>query len=124
MKAQSIVGVCTIVLVLGCTTAGGRPGNRIEPAEMISRDAYDLMTAASGRQPTPMQVTYEVMIDSTGRPDMSTLKVFGIGSSENREGISHWLEHASYKPAYQNGQPVPGLLKGRLESRIEVRRMP
>jgi len=42
---------------------------------MISRDMYDLMTAGPGRLPTEMKVNYEVMIDETGRPDMSTFKV-------------------------------------------------
>jgi hypothetical protein len=115
------------MLGVACASAGAGKGStthRFDPPEMISRDMYDLITASPGRLPTEMKVNYEVMIDETGRPDMSTFKVTGIGASTNRDGIYRWLERASYKPAREDGHPVAGLLRGRLEARIQVRRGP
>ena len=127
MRAHKTVIAFVIVLGAACASSGAGTAStkhRIDPPEMITRDMYDLMNASPGRLPTEMKVSYEVMIDETGRPDMSTFKVTGIGSSENRDGIYHWLEHASYRPAREGGLPVAGLLRGRLESRIQARRMP
>jgi hypothetical protein len=127
MRTHNVVVALAFMLCAACASSGGgkaSSAHRIESPEMVSRDYYDLTAASPGRPPTEMKVSYEVMIDETGRPDMSTLKVTGIGSSENRDGIYRWLEHASYKPARDNGQPVAGLLRGRIEARIEVRRMP
>ena len=126
MRSHHYVVLLWVAVSLACASAGGRTArtpNSIAPPVMVSRDAYDLMAAyAGGRPPTEMKVTYEVMIDETGRPDMSTFKVFGLGSSENREGIYRWLEHASYKPGRRNRAPVTARLEGTLELRVQ--RMP
>ena len=106
MRTHNVAVVLAFMLCAACASSGGgktSPAHRIESPEMVSRDYYDLTAASPGRPPTEMKVSYEVMIDETGRPDMSTFKVTGIGSSENRDGIYRWLEHASYKPARDNG---------------------
>jgi hypothetical protein len=61
------------------------------------------------------------MIDSTGRPDMTTFKATGFGAAENRDGLSRWIEQALFQPAYRGSQPVAGLYNTRLEARVVVR---
>ena len=78
MRTHNVLVAFAFMLGVACASAGtgsGSTSHRFDPPEMISRDMYDLMTAGPGRLPTEMKVNYEVMIDETGRPDMSTFKV-------------------------------------------------
>ena len=76
---------------------------------------------ASGR--SPVRVIIEVLIDSTGHPDMTTFKLTGFGAAENKDALTHWIEQAIFQPAHRDGQPVPGLYHTKLEARV-VRRSP
>lgn len=65
----------------------------------------------------------EVLIDANGEPDMKTLKVIGKGSGSNHAALEDWIRNSTFRPAMQNGHPVPAVIKLGLKSRITVRRM-
>jgi hypothetical protein len=70
---------------------------------------------------SPVRVTIEVMIDDTGRPDMSTFKATGIGAAENRTALERWIENSAFRPARHGSVSVPGIYRIMLEARIERR---
>ena len=124
---MSLVG---LALSVGCArtsapeSAAVQPAERDEPPRMLQRGAPPELRIygipASGRAPIRLQI--EVLIDSRGEPDMSTLKVTGVGAGENRGAIEQWIAQAIFRPA-QRAQPVAGTYRTRLEVRIETRRM-
>jgi hypothetical protein len=123
VRFHAAFNAALVFLFAACASSGtakGSSASRVEPPEMISRTTFDLVPMSTSR-PVEMKVTYEVMIDKYGRPDMSTLKVDGFGASQNRDGIARWIAGAAYKPAKKEGQAVDGLLRGKLESMIRVR---
>lgn len=123
MRFHAAFNAAFVFLFVACASSGTAKGpseSRVQPPVMISRNMYDLVPMSTSR-PVEIKVTYEVMIDRYGRPDISTLKVDGSGASQNRDGIARWIAGATYKPASKDGQPVDGLLRGRLESQIRVR---
>jgi hypothetical protein len=89
---------------------------------MLSRvTAPELRIPTTTSVRSPVRVTVEVLIDSTGRPDMTTFKAMGYGAAENRDALARWMEQAFFRPAYRSGQPVPGLYRMKLEARIVTR---
>ena len=113
--ALSFIGACASSTSSG---AGASP-TRVNPPEILVRGgapALHVPTSASGR--SPVRVTIEVLIDTTGRADMSTLKITGYGAAENRVALAEWIEGSVFRPAHQGDQPVPGVYRTKLEARI------
>jgi len=101
------------------SSAAGPAPKRIDPSEMMVRagaPALRIPTTASGR--SPVRVTIEVLIDTTGRADMKTLKITGYGANENHDALANWIEGSIFRPAHQGDQPVPGIYRTRLEARV------
>lgn len=67
-----------------------------------------------------MNIRVDVLVDATGRPDLETLHVTGVGSAENRDAVANWLTRARFRPAQQASQPVPGVFKNRFEMSVRV----
>lgn len=90
---------------------------------MISRGVPPQLSisslSVSGR--SPLRVEIEVLIDETGRPDMSTFKATGMGAAGNEEALRRWIEEAAYRPAHRGELPVPGLYRTRIQ--VEIRRI-
>jgi hypothetical protein len=85
------------------------------------RDRVDPPTMQRGPAPETrgeMSATYEVMVDATGRADMSTLRLSGALSATNRAALERWIADARFTPARLNGHPVAGLYKGGLKTRV------
>jgi hypothetical protein len=115
-----------LTLSFGCARASApQPAVREEPPRILQRGAPPELVLynipASGRAPIRLRI--EVLIDASGRPDMKTLKVTGVGAAENRAAIERWIEQAIFRPAQRNGQPVAGTYRTGFEVRIEARRM-
>jgi len=116
----------TLLCIAGCaggtsSSAGSAP-ERGDPPQMLSRGTPPELRVpnnSSGR--SPVRVTIEVLIDSTGRADMTTFKVTGFGASENKDALTRWIEQAIFRPAHLGNQPVPGLYRTRLEARVVAR---
>lgn len=101
------------------------PAEPTEPPRMLSRGSFPELRI-SGPNPADRPVArirIQVMIDPQGRPDLNTLRVSGLGASENRLAIERWISSASFRPAMRNGQPVSGLYETRFEVRVSVRRL-
>jgi hypothetical protein len=62
-----------------------------------------------------VDISVEVMIDSTGRPDMTTFRVTGPGGNENQTELRRWIEQATFRPAHRGSQPVPSLFRAKFE---------
>jgi len=67
-----------------------------------------------------MNIRVDVLVDATGRPDMETLHITGVGAAENRDAVANWLTRARFRPAQQAGQPVHGVFKTRFEMSVRV----
>lgn len=97
----------------------------IDPPRMLSRGSFPHLNitgpSPSGRPVARIHI--RVMIDPSGRPEMTTLRVSGIGAGENRLAIERWIADANFRPAMRNGQPVRGLFEARMEARVTVRRI-
>ena len=69
----------------------------------------------------PLRANVEVVIDSTGIPDMSTFKAYGTAASNNRDALYRWVQSSIFQPATRNGQPVSGVYHTRMEFRVPKR---
>ena len=124
--ARSLAAIGAVILSLACagnTKVGSAPNDpHVDPPRMTSRGQMPQLqlssVPSSGR--APIRVTLEVMIDETGRPLMSTFKVTGMGSAENRDALARWIEQSSFQPARSGGQPVAGLYRSSLEVQVRV----
>ena len=69
---------------------------------------------------TVMRYRLEVMVDSLGRPDMSTYRITGVGYERNSEAIRSWAAGLRFRPAVRDGHPVAALFTSdtKLESRV------
>jgi hypothetical protein len=108
--------------------AGGAPSSadpvpeRVDPPQMLSRGIppqLRIPATTSGR--SPVRVTIEVMIDSTGLPEMSTFKASGFGAAENQDALRRWIQQLMFRPAHLGSQPVRGLYRTKLEARVQAR---
>lgn len=100
----------------GASSNGGPAPERVTSPEMLSPGAMPRLTAprtTSGR--SPVDVTIDVMIDSSGRPDMTTFRATGPGANENQTVLRSWIEQATFRPAHRGDQPVPGLFRMKLD---------
>ena len=103
----------------GSSSGAGAAPTRVSPPEILVRGGAPSLrvpTTQSGR--SPVRITIEVVIDTTGRPDMSTLKITGYGAAENHYALADWIEGSIFRPARQGDQPVPGVYRTQLEARV------
>ena len=120
--ARLLVTSCFIV-ALGCASAST---NRSVPPRLMTRTNMPQLSMPSspGASRAPMSLQIEVEVDEEGRADVNTLKLSGQGTTENRAAIEHWLGTVTFQPAQENGVPVRGVYKMRVEGRttVQVRR--
>ena len=130
---KSLTEMCLTWVLVACVGAcahGGAAGaasasDDLTQPQMITRVAPPAIqvppSPQSGRP--SLRVDVEVLIDEIGRPDMSTFKVTGIVTDENRAALRTWIEQASFRPAQHAGQPVPGVFRTRLRATSTTRRI-
>ena len=99
------------IAIVGCASAGARDGY-VGP-RLTTRNSMPQMSMPSAPRgsPSAMELAFEVEVDEEGRADVSTLKLTGQGTSQNRSAIEHWLGTVAFRPAEQNGVPVRGVFK-------------
>ena len=83
---------------------GGTQGHLVVPTTVAGRSS--------------VVITLEVVIDSAGRPDMTTLKITGFGAAENKAALTGWIEQGTFRPAHRGDQPVPGVYRTKIELRV------
>ena len=115
-------------LVLGCAKASAPAPSPHPDADeaprLLTRGNYpDLSISAPNAAGRPSaRIRLEVLDDESGRADLKTLKLTGLGAPENRSAIEQWLQTSLFRPAMRSGRPVPGVFKASFEVRVEVRR--
>ena len=121
--SRLVAAVC-LTLAAGCASAGSGAGaaaeERVTPPRRVSRNVPPDLTIysipPSGR--SPIRVSYEVLIDAEGRPDMRTFRATGPGAPENRQALARWIEQSVWAPATRAGQPVAAVYRGSLQVRL------
>ena len=110
------------IMTIGCASTST---NRVVPPRLMSRTTtLQLNMPSTGASSVPMTLLIEVEVDEQGRADVNTLELSGQGTTENRSAIEHWLGTVTFRPAQQNGVPVRGVYKMKVEGRtvVELRR--
>ena len=128
-RKVSLIGTAALLLIVACASSGSggaSTSERIEAPRMItggSAPELRIPTTSSGSGRSPVRVKIQVLIDESGRPDMSTFKATGVGAAENREALQRWVEQAIFQPGRRGGIPTASVYHMVLEARVQVRRM-
>jgi len=122
LRTYAIVSLAAIGLA--CASSGGsRPNARVSPPELLTRTRPDLtasrVTPNSARPTTLVEI--EVQVRPDGTADVSTLKVTGVGASENRNAVTTWVQGVRFKPATMDGIPVVGTYRQSFDVMTRVR---
>jgi hypothetical protein len=123
----TVVGIA-LSFGVGCASAGsagssGAAGGRIAPPEMSSRAPMPELRfpRSAGAGTVSYRMEIDVVIDSTGVPDMSTFKTSGSAASENRQALYDWIQTSTFRPATQDGRPVSAIYHTRMQFRVPGR---
>lgn len=117
--------IFSLAALLACASGGkhAESAQSVTPPSMVSTARPELRLPRAGQNGLAADIQIQVGVDATGRPDMSTLRVTGLGAAENQAVIEAWIVEARFRPAQQSGQPVPGVYRTRLQIRSQVRRV-
>ena len=98
----------------GAATESSAPAKAGKPTSprRLDRTRPDLQVDGPVRGSTERSQRFleiTVDIDETGRPDMSTLRLTGAGTAENRNAVTTWISSGVYEPARDGvGRAVRG----------------
>lgn len=120
VQLATIAVLATLAVACAKPRATGSVSDRTEPPELLTRGAFPILTATGANTGGPLpRLRVQVIVDSLGRADVSTLKLIGVGAgAENRAAIERWLGAVTFRPAMRNGKPVAGMFEVQLEVRI------
>ena len=119
-RLLSIVVCCAAVACASAGTAASRdvPPRLLSQGPPVTLRIAVAATTTSRAAPPPsaagqttVRLSIEVDVDEHGRADVSTLKVFGPGSAENRTAIQQWAAEARFEPARRDGVAVRGVYR-------------
>ena len=103
-----------VLFVVGC--AAPYYPDQIVPPKMATPAAMPAMHfppgAATG---STFRIDVEVLVESNGRPLMSTFKASGPTAVENRDALSEWIGKSTFRPGFHNGQPVTGVYHSQVQ---------
>ena len=110
LRLRTFAIVSLAAIGLACASSGGGSKPNVRPPELVTRTRPDLVaTRVTPNAPRPTTlVEIEVQVRPDGTADVSTLKVTGVGASENRNAVTTWVQGLRFKPATQDGIPVAG----------------
>jgi hypothetical protein len=108
VSAFLIAGVLGVGCAHSSTSADSTPKSaRVIPPKLLPSGPIQLSTSRGGGA----YADIEINVDSTGRADITSLRVIGNIEERTKRDIGLWLEQANFKPATQLGVPVPGVFK-------------
>ena len=87
-------------------------GERETPPKMIRGPSPDIRGS--------IDVTFQVLVDATGRPDMSTLRLDGRGAGQYRAELTRWIESSRFEPARRGDRPVAAVYRSRIAIRVSA----
>ena len=109
LRMFAVVAVAAIGLA--CASSGGsKPNARVRDPELLTRTRPELVAyrvTPNAPRPTTL-VDLEVQIRPDGTADVSTLKITGVGASDNRSSLTTWVQGLRFRPATRDGIPVVG----------------
>ena len=109
-RLRTLVAVSAAVASLACASSGGKPNANATNPELLSRTRPELIARSvtpNAPRPTTL-VDIEVQVNPDGTADMSSLKITGVGASDNRNAVTTWVQSLRFRPATQNGVAVVG----------------
>jgi hypothetical protein len=118
--------VALVMLLVACSGNTRSSTPHVEPPELVRNTRPELRTPTGTRQGLVLDIRLEVMVDPTGRADMSTFRLTGLGAADNEPIVKEWLATATFRPGRQAGVPVRALYKNAwsAEARTVIRRSP
>ena len=121
----ALAGLLAAVPLSSCASRRGEsPGAAaVRPPVLLPGARPQLRYPERPQSGRVLDIQIEVAVDLTGQPEFATLRVTGLGATENRDVVAAWLEQARFQPATQAGQPVRGVYRTRILVRAEVRRV-
>lgn len=112
MKSRLRIVAMIAVFAAGsaCASAGGGTagGNAVTSPKPVTPSSPTFEFTRGTDIPSGT-VTYQVWIDTFGKPDMRTLSFSGPTTPAYEEAIKRWLSIATFQPATQAGEPTRGL---------------
>lgn len=112
--------VRTAALLLACamtascaSSSGGTSRTHVRAPELLTTARPELVATGltpNATRPTTI-VEIQVVVNTTGKADMSTLKISGPGAEVNRNAVTTWVQEARFKPGLQDGQPVSAMYR-------------
>ena len=129
--ARALSAFCLAVARLGpAACASAPPGtgraegeSRDRPPRMLPGARPELRGSTSPAGRDRIEISVELMVDSTGQPDMTTFRLSGRGAAENATALRQWIGTARFEPATRGGRPVAGVYRTRMALRTVTRRM-
>jgi len=110
------------VFLVACASAGSSSNSdRIVPPKILSRGPMPRMgfRRSAGGALQKYHADIEVVIDSTGAPDMSTFQAHGSAVDGNRDALYEWIQECTFAPGLRNGKPVTAVLHTSMDFRLE-----
>ena len=123
MRSRAITALALSLFAAACATAGStaRDPGRIIPPQMVTRAPMPLLRFTSGPGGVPLTADIQVVIGSTGAPDMSTFRATGSATVGNHDQLYEWVQSSTFKPALRDGQPVSAIWHNHMQFRLEGR---
>jgi len=102
-----------VMVVLGCA-ANKTSSPRVTPPELLTRSRPELQVpSGTPRQGVVLDIEIEVLVDAGGQPDLTTMRLTGLGATENRHLVTEWLQRVRFRPGQQGGVPVAATYRDR-----------
>jgi hypothetical protein len=128
LRWPTLVLLAGSLALVGCATKVRSPdasgtAATVRAPGLLSSARTDWRMPSAPRDGRVLDLRVAVQIDSAGQPDLSTLRVTGLGASENRDAAATWVRNSRFRPAEQAGRAVPGLFEARFAARARVQRV-
>ena len=109
-RIRTLIAVALLGASLACASSGGKPNAKATNPELLTRSRPELVVRGvipnAPRATTLVEI--EVKVNPDGTADMGTLKVTGVGASDNRNAVTTWVQSLRFRPATQDGVAVVG----------------
>ena len=108
-RIRTLGTAVALLTSLACASSGSKSAKASNP-ELLTRTRPELVaTRVVPNAPRPTTIVdIEVKVNPDGTADMNTLKITGVGASDNRSAVTTWVQSLRFRPAMQDGVAVVG----------------
>lgn len=110
-------------VVLACASSGKAPKSRVDPPQLLTRTRPDLQVQPGARTGRALDIRLEVLVDETGQADLKTVRLTGVGASENEAAIRTWLQQVRFRPGRRQGVPAAVVFTSRWTAEVRAVRI-